>query len=67
MGKHGKARQTLEKMYEKADNNGQRRQALFATAVSYVDEGDFDRALEVLSKRYELAKEAKTQRRLPRI
>ena len=57
MGKHEKARETLETMYEKADNNGQRRQALFATAVSYVDEGETDRALEILSKRYDLAEE----------
>ena len=57
MGKHEKARETLETMYEKSDNNGQRRQALFAAAVSYVDEGRIGEALEVLSKRYKLAKE----------
>jgi tetratricopeptide (TPR) repeat protein len=53
--KHEEARETLEKMYEEAANDGQRRQALFAKAVSFVDEGKTDQALETLAERYALA------------
>jgi tetratricopeptide (TPR) repeat protein len=55
LGEHEKAREQLKKFYEKAADDGQRRQALFAAAVSYVDEGKIDKALEVLAERYALA------------
>ncbi|MGH9461492.1 MAG: tetratricopeptide repeat protein [Vicinamibacteria bacterium] len=55
MGKHQEARQTLDTMYREAADDGQRRQALFARAVSFTDEGDTDRALEALTESYNLA------------
>lgn len=55
-GENEKAREQLQKMYDGALNDGQRRAARFAMAVSYVDERKFDKALEELNKQYELAK-----------
>jgi tetratricopeptide (TPR) repeat protein len=55
LGRHKEAREKLEKMYGEAVDDGQRRQALFAKAVSFVDEGEIDHALEVLAERYALA------------
>ncbi|MGB2696889.1 MAG: tetratricopeptide repeat protein, partial [Candidatus Zixiibacteriota bacterium] len=54
-GDHQDARKQLQKLYDMARNDGERRAAHFATAVSYVDEGDMDRALEELNKQYALA------------
>jgi tetratricopeptide (TPR) repeat protein len=55
MGKHQEARQTLDTMYREAADDGQRRQALFARAVSFTDEGDTASALETLTESYNLA------------
>lgn len=54
-GNHEEARAELQKLYDLARNDGERRTALFATAVSYVDEGSLDKALEEQQKQYVLA------------
>ena len=55
LGKHEKARAQLEKLVEIARNDGERRAALFATVVSYVDEGENQKALKILEKQFVLA------------
>lgn len=52
LGKHQEARDELQKLYDMARNDGERRAALFATTVSYVDEGDVDNALKEMEKQY---------------
>jgi tetratricopeptide (TPR) repeat protein len=54
-GKHKEARQQLQKLHEMARNDGERRAARFAMSVSYVDEGNWDAALEERNKAYALA------------
>jgi len=54
-GQHEEAREQLQIMYDKAKDDGQRRAALTAMALSYIDEGDFDHALEHYEKQYALA------------
>ncbi len=54
-GQHEDAREQLQTMYGKAKDDGQRRTALTAMALSYIDEGDFDRALEHYERQYDLA------------
>lgn len=58
MGEHEKAREELQKYYAIARNDGERRQALFAMAVSYVDQGDKGKALEQLNQMYSIAEKA---------
>jgi tetratricopeptide (TPR) repeat protein len=53
--KHTAARGQLKTMYENCKDDGQRRTALFATAVTYVDEGQTDMALAECQKQYGLA------------
>lgn len=55
-GEHEAARQELETLYAKARNDGERRAALFATSVSYVDQGKLDKALAEMDKQFALAK-----------
>jgi tetratricopeptide (TPR) repeat protein len=47
LGEYVKARETLEKQQQIARNNGEKLAGLFALAVSYIDEGNFARAMEV--------------------
>jgi len=54
-GDHEAARQQLQKLYDMARNDGERRAAHFAISVSYVDEGNWDAALEEQDKAYALA------------
>ena len=54
-GKHEAARSELGKLQERARNDGDRRLALFATAVTYADEGDYEQAVEQLQKEYTVA------------
>jgi len=54
-GQHEKAREQLQQLHAIARNDGERRAAHFATTVSYVDEGNTDKALEELGKQYALA------------
>lgn len=55
LGEHQMAREQLETMYSGALDDGQRRQAIFATSVSYVDEGNMEQALVELDKMYAIA------------
>lgn len=59
MGHGDKARATLAKAEAAARNLGERRQALFWTASSYVGDGDTDRALATVQKMFDLAGEQK--------
>lgn len=54
-GKHEAARKEAWKLYESARNDADRRNALFATAVAYADEGKFDAAVAELKKEQEIA------------
>lgn len=55
MKKYDEARNQCDALFETARNDGERRAALFAKAVSYVDEGNTDMALEELHKGYMIA------------
>jgi tetratricopeptide (TPR) repeat protein len=55
LGKYNDAREELQKLHSIARNDGERRAAFFGMAVSYVDEGNLDKALEMITKQYELA------------
>lgn len=52
LGRHQEARAQLQKLYGMARNDGERRAALFATTVSYVDAGDWSSALKEMDKQY---------------
>ena len=54
LGKYEDARKELQTLYDKARNDGERGQALFAMTVSCVDEGNFDKAMEEMQKQYVL-------------
>jgi tetratricopeptide (TPR) repeat protein len=54
-GKHDAARKEAWKLHESARNDADRRNALFATAVAYADEGKFDEALAELKKEQGIA------------
>jgi tetratricopeptide (TPR) repeat protein len=54
-GKHDAARSEAWKLHQGARNDADRRNALFARAVSYADEGKFDDALAELKKQYAVA------------
>lgn len=54
-GNHQDGRKQLQKLYNMARNDGERRTAHFATTVSYVDQGNMNKALEELKKQYALA------------
>jgi tetratricopeptide (TPR) repeat protein len=53
--KHDAARAEARKLYEAARNDGERRTALFSTAVIYADQGNLDQALAELKKEYAVA------------
>ena len=57
-GHYGAARAELGKLQERARNDGDRRLAFFATAVTYADEGNYDSAVEALEKEYGVAQKA---------
>ena len=54
-GKHDASRAEAWKLYQAAKNDGERRAALFASAVAYADEGKLDQALADLKKEYAVA------------
>lgn len=56
LDEHEKAREQLQKLFDIARNDGERRAARFAMTVSYVDEGKMDKALEELGWQYNLGK-----------
>jgi tetratricopeptide (TPR) repeat protein len=55
MGRGAEARQTLARLTAVARNDGERRQALLWTAMSYVHEGDSDKAVAEVEKMAALA------------
>lgn len=55
MGKHEEAREQIQQLHAMARNDGERRAAHFATTVSYVDEGEPDKALEEQNRQFALA------------
>jgi tetratricopeptide (TPR) repeat protein len=54
-GKYDAARAELRKFYEAARNDGDRRFALFSSAVTYADEGKLDQAMTELKKEFAVA------------
>jgi tetratricopeptide (TPR) repeat protein len=58
LGKHDEARKELTQLQERARNDGDRRLAFFATAVTYADQGSYDRAAEELQNEYGVAEKA---------
>lgn len=58
MGHYDLARQTFSTFMTMARNDGERRQALFWIAVSYLHQGQFEQALGILEKRARLAEAA---------
>ncbi len=54
-GKSEEGRAQFQKFHDIAATDGQRRQAIFWTVVSYIDEGKFDKALEAQQKGYAIA------------
>ena len=57
-GHHEAARAELGTLQDHARNDGDRRLAFFATAVTYADEGNYDSAVEALEKEYGVAQKA---------
>lgn len=55
LGRHEKAREELREYFNIARNDGERRQALFAMAVSYIDQGNYAKALEQVNKMYAIS------------
>ena len=51
-GKHDDARAELADLQRRARNDGDRRLAYFATAVTYADQGNYDQAVAQLEKEY---------------
>ena len=54
-GNNDSARAQLQKLFDSARNNGEKRAANFAMAVTYVDEGKPDMALNEIQKNYDIA------------
>lgn len=54
-GEYGAAREKLDKLYEIARTDGERRAALFAKAVSYTFEGKMEEAMGEIEKQYAIA------------
>jgi len=57
-GEHAKAREQLKKLYGMARNEGEKRAALFAMAVSYVDEGNPEEGIAMVKKQFAIAEGA---------
>ena len=55
-GEHEKAREELQKLYDVARNDGERRTALLGMTISYLDEGNSQEALEEQDKMLALAR-----------
>jgi tetratricopeptide (TPR) repeat protein len=56
-GRYEDARTSFSKVTENARNDGERRQACFWTAASYLHQGDFESAFDEVQKMYEIAAE----------
>ena len=57
-GDYMKARESYQRMYDKAPNDGGRDQALFSTMNSYLAEGKLDEAMKVSEQRRAMAEKA---------
>ena len=55
-GKYDASRAEARKLYQAARNDGDKRAAMFATTITYLDEGKTDLALAELEKQYALGK-----------
>ncbi len=53
--KHAEAREELQKLYDTARNDGERRAALFGMTISYMDERDVENAVKEMDKQYAIA------------
>jgi tetratricopeptide (TPR) repeat protein len=56
LGKNADARKELQTLYSAARNDGERRLALFGMTLSYLDEGNYQKALEEQNKMLEIAR-----------
>jgi tetratricopeptide (TPR) repeat protein len=56
-GQYDASRAEAKKLYQKARNDGDKRASMFATTITYIDEGKTDLALAELDKQYALGKE----------
>jgi tetratricopeptide (TPR) repeat protein len=54
-GDHSGAQVQLQKLYDNARNDGERRTALFNMAVTYIDAGDLDEALKKVNEEFVIA------------
>jgi len=54
-GDYEAARTILDQAYDMARHDGERRAALFAKAITYVDQGDYDQAIAELNMQHALA------------
>jgi tetratricopeptide (TPR) repeat protein len=59
LNRHEQARQQLETLWQLAHNDAERRAALFARAVSFVDEGDYQTAIDIIKQSYAIAEKNK--------
>ena len=57
LDKHAEAREECQKLFDIARNDGEKRAALFAMAVSYMDEGDNKNAIKNIEGQYALAEQ----------
>jgi tetratricopeptide (TPR) repeat protein len=57
-GDYAKAQETYQRMFDKADDDGIRDQALLSATNSYVAAGDFDKALEMNERRRAIAEKS---------
>jgi len=55
LNKHSEARDQCQKLFEIARDDGEKRAALFAMAVSYADEKDHKNAIKQFEKQFDLA------------
>jgi tetratricopeptide (TPR) repeat protein len=55
-GKYDASRAEAKKLYDHARSDGDKRTAMFATTITYIDEGKIDLALAELEKQYTLGK-----------
>ena len=56
LGKNADARKELQVLYDQARNDGERRAAIFGMTLSYLDEGNFQKALEEQERMLALAR-----------
>ncbi len=55
-GDYDSSRAELQKLYNTARDNGEKRTALFAMSITYIDEGKPEMALDEINKEYNIAK-----------